>query len=355
MRIRKSGLSLLLTFALAISTISGWSDVAAEPINDNQIVANENAAKCANCDSVMKHVEGTEPTCSMFGIKEYWTCSNYDCEEANNIIFFEEECETRCQWGDQKIEMVPHSLVEKTVDKCDGSGTITYYVCYEGCSLEAVFAENDLTSKMNRSELISKLGHQMATVLELIPTCQHEGMLQHYKCMKCEKHFIDTINFEETTLEEMTLPPLMHIWSNDYYFDDAEHWKQCLYVGCRSEVAAHVYDQNIVNEEWRVADANCVHGTLYYKSCVCGKAGTETFEADAPLSRHDLTTSWVHDENNHWYECEAEGCDYVEAMSEHVYDLIVMEDKYLASDADCQSKAKYYMSCECGAAGTTTV
>ena len=40
----------------------------------------------------------------------------------------------------------------------------------------------------------------------------------------------------------------------------------------------HIYDQQIVNDEYKASDATCTEPAKYYQSCVCGAKGTETFE-----------------------------------------------------------------------------
>lgn len=50
--------------------------------------------------------------------------------------------------------------------------------------------------------------------------------------------------------------------------------------------------------------ATCQHGTLYFKSCICGKASTETFEANNKQNCEAVVRS---NETQHWEECKY-GC-----------------------------------------------
>ena len=81
------------------------------------------------------------------------------------------------------IPMVEHELIERTVDKCGGNETFTYYVCkYPNCSLEKAFSENNFESEIALGELKEKVGHDLTFVKEIMPTCQTEGLTEHFVC-----------------------------------------------------------------------------------------------------------------------------------------------------------------------------
>lgn len=57
-------------------------------------------------------------------------------------------------------------------------------------------------------------------------------------------------------------------------YNDTHHYYECIEEGCdfQCEEEEHVYNQEIAEEVyWK-------EGNVYYRSCLCGKAGTETFE-----------------------------------------------------------------------------
>ena len=75
----------------------------------------------------------------------------------------------------------------------------------------------------------------------------------------------------------------------EYQYDETYHWS----TGCTSDLCsevlaqtAHSYDQQVVSEEYLAANADCGSGAKYYYSCVCGKAGTETFEVGEAVGEH---------------------------------------------------------------------
>ena len=48
----------------------------------------------------------------------------------------------------------------------------------------------------------------------------------------------------------------------------------------------HIYEEEVVSDAYKAADATCDTAAAYYYSCTCGKAGTETFYDGEPLG-HD--------------------------------------------------------------------
>lgn len=53
-----------------------------------------------------------------------------------------------------------------------------------------------------------------------------------------------------------------------------------------SELHAHAFDKQVVCDDYKANDATCTEPAEYYKSCICGKAGTETFTSGEALG-HD--------------------------------------------------------------------
>lgn len=59
---------------------------------------------------------------------------------------------------------------------------------------------------------------------------------------------------------------------------------------CNQKVAElpHVFDRQVAKKSFLKSAANCTYGSIYYKSCVCGKKGTETFEVGRPDDTHNF-------------------------------------------------------------------
>ncbi|MBQ9713953.1 MAG: metallophosphoesterase family protein [Clostridia bacterium] len=75
----------------------------------------------------------------------------------------------------------------------------------------------------------------------------------------------------------------------------------------------HVFDQQVVESQYKKSDATCTEAAQYYYSCVCGEKGSEPFSMG------------------------------IKAF--HSYTAEKAEAQYLKDGANCQSPAVYYKSC----------
>ena len=84
-----------------------------------------------------------------------------------------------------------------------------------------------------------------------------------------------------------------------------------------TEPHTHTYDQEIATAEYKASNATCTAKATYYKSCICGAKGTETFEYGEPVHTGTLG-DWQYDADNHWkvYSC----CGAEAEKTAHVYD-----------------------------------
>ena len=69
-----------------------------------------------------------------------------------------------------------------------------------------------------------------------------------------------------------------HSFATEWTRDTTDHWHKCANCDEISDKAAHVYDKEVVADEYRASEATYTEPAKYYKSCVCGKKGTETFD-----------------------------------------------------------------------------
>ena len=90
----------------------------------------------------------------------------------------------------------------------------------------------------------------------------------------------------------LALPTVQHThaWSATWASDADAHWHVCTAPGCtvtqnsqKSGYAPHVYDKEIVADNYKKSDATEDSAAVYYKSCICGAKGTETFTHGSPL------------------------------------------------------------------------
>ena len=157
--------------------------------------------------------------------------------------------------------------------------------------------------------------------------------------------------------------------------------------------AEHVFDQQVVSDAYLASPATADSPAMYYYSCICGEKGTETFPYGEKAG-HTFSPDWSYDENNHWHAdtcghpditdsfgphqwnageitlqpthtaagtmvytctvCGAQKSETVNPTTEHVFDQMNTDAKYLKSEATCTAPAEYYYSCICGEKGTET-
>lgn len=179
-----------------------------------------------------------------------------------------------------------------------------------------------------------------------------------------------------------TLPADQHVWEwvNS---DETQHWQRCTVEGCTAtqNTGNHEYKE-VVDTKYLKSEATCTAKAVYYKSCVCGKVSSETFETGTTLAHdlkyipavdptctkpgvkayykcndcgamfsdgegknkvenqaeltipaldHDWAKAWTTDGTNHWHKCTR--CDAISGSTAHTSDKA--ENK-----ANCQHAAK---------------
>lgn len=180
-----------------------------------------------------------------------------------------------------------------------------------------------------------------------------------------------------------------HNYNTSWLSDDSYHWHKCSNCDEIETKTAHDYNQEIASESYLKTAATCTDKAVYYKSCVCGKTGTETFEygeKDANNHTGTLLGEWHKDDNNHWkvysccskeeekaghtwvagevtkeascaekgsqkYACSVCGKEKIEELSAtgHIYTAEIKSDDTLKTRGTCVAEAVYYYSCtNCG-------
>lgn len=101
-----------------------------------------------------------------------------------------------------------------------------------------------------------------------------------------------------------------HSEGTELAYDENGHWYRCANVGCekRFSETAHTYDKEVASEEYLKSAATCTAKAVYYKSCVCGAKGTETFNGTTDPSKHTGAEEWSQTATTHekkWTCCGA--------------------------------------------------
>lgn len=100
---------------------------------------------------------------------------------------------------------------------------------------------------------------------------------------------------------------------SEYSTDDfGNHWIDCADENCgiQHDFAEHTFNQVVDPKFETGVEANCQHGTEYYKSCICGVKGNETFEGTVldPTNHVGTLGDWQMTDGEHWKEYSECGC-----------------------------------------------
>ena len=90
----------------------------------------------------------------------------------------------------------------------------------------------------------------------------------------------------------------------------------------RNEVVpgtAHAYDQQVVADKYLKSAATCTSPAVYYKSCVCGEAGTDTFTS-GDAKGHTYSDTWSYNETQHWQAATCEHTGEKIKVADHIWD-----------------------------------
>lgn len=87
-----------------------------------------------------------------------------------------------------------------------------------------------------------------------------------------------------------------HDFGTTFQANETHHWLECE-CGEQKDAAAHIYDKEVVGADYLHTEATATTKGVYYKSCVCGAKGTETFELEKTVATitniQDLSTQYT--------------------------------------------------------------
>ena len=130
-------------------------------------------------------------------------------------------------------------------------------------------------------------------------TCGNTGV-KEYTCTLCGKK------------KKETIPKLEHPASDQYMYNDAEHWlvPSCEHSSERVNVAEHTFDSGTVAKA-----PTCQSKGIMRYTCVCGFTKTEPID----ISGHSYG-EWLSDAEGHWKVCETDGCGEMTEKVPHEWD-----------------------------------
>lgn len=97
-----------------------------------------------------------------------------------------------------------------------------------------------------------------------------------------------------------------HSYSTAWQRDGTSHFHKCSACGDKTDIAICVYKARVTSGHQK-SDATCTDKAVYYKSCVCDRESTETFESGEtnPNNHTGQLGDWQTNTDEHWkvYSC----------------------------------------------------
>ena len=94
-----------------------------------------------------------------------------------------------------------------------------------------------------------------------------------------------------------------HSYSTAWDRDNTSHFHKCSACGDKTDIAICVYKARVTSGHQK-SDATCTAKAVYWKSCVCDRESTETFESGEtnPDNHTGTLGSWQSNDDGHWKE-----------------------------------------------------
>ncbi len=227
-------------------------------------------------------------------------------------------------------------------------------VYYKSCSCELAgndtFEYGAIDETAHTGTATKLVDHQNGTH-DLVYTCCDAVANDNVTCIAA------LVDNDCSTAEVCTCGYVMksaasHDFSGAYLKDENGHWHKCkncavtdtkeshtpnisaateqqakVCTECDYELEAqlghtHSYTLEVAMEQYKVSDATCTAKAVYYKSCACGRAGTDTFEyGEKDMSNHAKDTFTYENNGNGTHTKKNECCKTVVTADEtHTFD-----------------------------------
>lgn len=105
-----------------------------------------------------------------------------------------------------------------------------------------------------------------------------------------------------------------HSWASAWQNNSTHHWHSCTGADCpttsnsqKNGYATHNYNQTVATDTYKASEATETEKATYYKSCICGAKGTETFTI-CEVNGH--TYQYAADDSVITETCTVDGCGY---------------------------------------------
>lgn len=209
--------------------------------------------------------------------------------------------------------------------------------------------------------VIAATGHTEIVDNAVAATCTAAGKTEGMHCSVCNKVLIEPTIIAATGHTEVnggtagahkkcsvcnTITDTKHTYTSSIIIESTCTIKgttkyECVcgyqYQNQNISLKSHVYDQQVIHDDYFASEANCLHGVAYYYSCICGKKGSSTFYDGDAVGKHVET--WGKTASIH-IKCSVCGTTL---SSEHNYIEVTMY-----SESTCKTKGYNKYTCECG-------
>ena len=241
------------------------------------------------------------------------------------------------------ISTVAIGVADKVVPTCEDGHTWDLALVTEQatCTEEGKLTKTCKVCGETEEIVMDALGHDLVAVAGSAkePSCEEDGYTGDKECLRSGCSYIEegevipadghaygewTSNGDGTH-KRVCANDTAHVESGNCAGGTAtcQELAECFVCGGEyDELLAHTYNQEVATDDYLDHAANCQSPATYFKSCVCGAKGTETFTVGTP--------------------------------GDHNYDREVVHEDYIASVATCTEPAKYFYTCVCGLKGTET-
>ena len=281
------------------SNNSSSDDFSPDSSNDSS----NNSVEDSSSDSTSPHTHNytaviTAPTCTEQGYTTY-TCS---CEDSYIADY---------------VNALDHEFTNYVSDgnaTCTTNGTETAKCNHADCKETDIrTAENSMLAHTYNKEIAEE------KYLKDEATCTSKATY-YYSCL-CGA--VGTEFFEHGNMAQHTevIDSAVSPTCTETGLTEGTHCSVCKEVLVAQEVVkenGHTYDQEIAKETYLKSAATCTSKAIYYKSCICGVVGTETFEY-GEAAAHPAETTWSYNETHHWHNSTCH-CSIKVDYAEHTPD-----------------------------------
>ena len=183
---------------------------------------------CNNVDEVVKYPcklcgeQSNEITLEGTGIEgghkyEVVTVTEATCVIKGKVKQVCSKCHDETAEQETTVNEDNHKNVSAVAGKaatCTESGIKDHFVCSD-CDKKLLADGDGYVTVSDEDLVIAALGHDYKRVEAVAPTCEENGVKEHYKCDRCNKLFVkDGETYTETTADELIVAATGHDYTN---------------------------------------------------------------------------------------------------------------------------------------------